>query len=121
MLSPALPAVGDACPDLCSNAGMRRFKFLIHYHSVPANRHGLVGLWRPVKLAIHTGVAQDGLHIFAGLGKGDGLDEFLGIAVVALSQPVSYAVGAGVVGGQGVLELSVVLIDHFFEITRTEF
>ncbi len=38
--------------------------------------------------------ARRSLHVFAGFGEGDGLDELLRIAVVALSQPVSNAVAA---------------------------
>ena len=56
-------------------------------------------LRRPVKLPVHIDIPQDGLDVFAGFGEGDGLDELLRIAVVALSQPVSHAVGAGIVGG----------------------
>ena len=80
--------------------------------------HGLGGA---VELAVDTRIAQDGLHVFAGFGKGDGLDKFLGIAVMTLSQPVSDTVGAGIVGGQRIFELSVVLVDHIFEIARAEF
>src|ERR1700731_1584342 len=63
-------------------------------------------LRRPVELPVHIRIAQNRLHVFAGFGEGDGLDELLRIAIVPLSQPVSDAVGAGIVGGQGVLELS---------------
>ena len=56
-------------------------------------------LRRPIELAVHIRIPQDSLHIFAGFGEGDGLDELLRIAVVTLSQPVSDAVGAGIVGG----------------------
>src|ERR1700687_2707359 len=85
--------------------------------AVPYANH----LRRPVKLAVHIRVAQDGLHVFAGFGEGDGLDELLRIAVVTLSQPVSDAVGAGVVGGQSVLKLSVVFVDHLLEVARAKF
>jgi len=34
-------------------------------------------LWRPVELAIHVGVAQDGLEVIAGFGEGDGFYELL--------------------------------------------
>ena len=42
-------------------------------------------LRRPVKLPVHICIPQDGLHVFAGFGEGDGLDALLRIAVVALS------------------------------------
>src|SRR5258706_14209379 len=77
-------------------------------------------LRRPVELAVNIRIAQDRLYVFAGFGKRDGPDELLRIAVVALSQPVSHAVGAGIVGGQRVLELSVVLVDHLLEVPRAE-
>src|SRR6202158_4548374 len=85
--------------------------------AVPYANH----LRRPVKLAVHIRIAQDGLHVFAGFGEGDGLDELLRIAGVALSQPVSYAVAAGIVGGQRIFELSVLLVDHIFEVAGAEF
>src|SRR5208337_2824107 len=74
----------------------------------------------PVKLSVHISIPQDSLHVLAGFREGDGLDELLRIAVVPLSQPLSDAVGAGIVGGERVLELSVVLIDHIFEVARAE-
>jgi hypothetical protein len=53
---------------------------------------GIPILWRPVKLLVHAGVAQDGLDILAGLGEGDGLDELLRVAIFPLAQPVIDAV-----------------------------
>src|SRR5208282_3077608 len=78
-------------------------------------------LRRPVELPVDTRIAQNSLHVFAGFGEGDGLDELLRIAVMTLSQPVAHAVRAGVVRGQGVFELAVVLVNHIFEVTRAEF
>src|SRR5271166_2756099 len=78
-------------------------------------------LRRAVKLTVDTGIAQDGLHVFAGFGKRDGLDKLLRIAVMALAQPISDAVAAGVVGRESVFELSVVLVDHIFEVARAQF
>jgi hypothetical protein len=52
-----------------------------------------------VELAIDVCVAHYGLDVFAGFGEGDGLYEFLDVAVFAGGLPVADAVVAGVVGG----------------------
>src|SRR5450432_1720985 len=78
-------------------------------------------LWSAVQLAIDAGIPHDGLHVFPGFGERDGFHEFGGIAVGPLSYPFLDAVGAGVVGGQRVLERSAELVDHSFEIARAEF
>jgi hypothetical protein len=39
----------------------------------------LATLRRPPKLPVHIRIPQDGLHVFAGFGEGDGLDELLRI------------------------------------------
>lgn len=74
-----------------------------------------------VELFVDGGVAHDCLYVFAGLGEGDRLDEFGGIAIGALSYPILDAVGAGVVSGQSVLERSAEFIDHAAEVARAEF
>ena len=40
-------------------------------------------LWCPVHPFVHLGVTHDGLHILAGLGERDGLDELFHVAEVA--------------------------------------
>ncbi len=37
---------------------------------------------------------------------------------MALAQPIAYAVGAGVIGGERLFELAVVFVDHLFEVAR---
>jgi hypothetical protein len=58
-----------------------------------------VPLWRAVELLVQAGVAEDGLHVFSGLGEGDGFYELLGVAVFALRQPFVDSLRTSVVGG----------------------
>src|SRR5260370_12362573 len=64
-----------------------------------------------VELAVDIRVAHYRLDVFAGFGEGDGLDEFLDVAVFAGGLPIFYPVVTGVVGGEGIFEASE-LVDH---------
>src|SRR5882724_8002109 len=54
-----------------------------------------------VEGAVHVGVAEDNLDVFAGFGEGDGLDEFGNFVVSAFGFPEGDAVDTSVVGGSG--------------------
>src|SRR5271154_2701195 len=73
----------------------------------------------PVKLLVHAGVAQDGLHVLARFGEGNRFHELLGIAILTLAKPFFNAVRSGIIGGEGVFERSE-FIDHAAEIARTQ-
>ncbi len=51
---------------------------------------------------VELAVAEDGLHVFAGFGVGDGLDVFGDVLVVADGHPLANRNVSGVVGGKGV-------------------
>src|SRR5215467_13617205 len=55
----------------------------------------------PVNHPVELGVAQDDLHVFAGFGERDGLDEFGNLFVITLAFPGGNSVFAGVVSGSG--------------------
>src|SRR5208283_4679863 len=75
-------------------------------------------LRRLVELPVHVRVAQNGLHVFAGFGEGDGFHKLRRIAIMALAQPIFHAIRTGIVSCERVLELPVVLVDHVFALAR---
>src|SRR5260370_10189703 len=68
-----------------------------------------------VKWAVDIRVAHCRLDVFAGFGEGDGLDEFLDVAVFAGGLPIFYPVVTGVVGGECIFEASE-LVHHGAEV-----
>ena len=65
-----------------------RLRVCFALRSKPSAQDAEKTLWRPVQLPVDIGVTENGLHVFPGLGKRDGLHKFLGIPVFPLSQPV---------------------------------
>src|SRR5262252_3353119 len=55
----------------------------------------------PINHPVELGVTQDDLHVFAGFGERDGLDEFGTLFVIALAFPGGNSVFAGIVSGRG--------------------
>src|SRR5947207_3943666 len=74
---------------------------------------------RSIQLLVHIRVPHDGLHVFAGFGEGNRLDEFLNVAILAGGLPVAHSIIPGVVGCESILEASE-LVHHRAEITRPQ-
>src|SRR5579864_6746588 len=74
---------------------------------------------RSVKLLIDVGIAQDCLDVLSRFGEWDRLDEFLRIAILALSQPLLDAIRSRVVGRERVFKRAE-FIDHAFEVARPQ-
>src|ERR1700722_20041731 len=68
-----------------------------------------------VNLAIYFDVAQNCLHVIAGLGKRNRFDELIDPAVRTRSLPVFYPAVSSVVGGQRILRDSAKFVESLFE------
>src|SRR5712691_4963200 len=79
-----------------------------------------VSLGSAIELFVDAGVAQNCLHVIAGLSKWDGFHELGRVAILALSHPFLDAIGPRVVSGQGVFERSSKLVDHAAEVARAQ-
>src|SRR5215472_43300 len=77
-------------------------------------------LFLGIQQPIQHSVAQDGLDVLAGLGEWDRLHELLSIVVAAAAAPLGHPVLAGVVRGQGIVNITVVVIHDLFEVTRAQ-
>src|SRR5437660_6746308 len=65
-----------------------------------------------IQQLVENRIAHDRLHVLAGLSEWNGFHKLFHVGKVSVLAPVIHAVFAGVVGGQGVFHLAVIVVHH---------